>query len=970
MYQTGKAAQIAEEMKNYKLSILGISETRWTKSGQKRLASGELILYSGHEEEGADHTEGVGLMLSSDAQQALIGWEALGPRFITATFKTKHKKIRMNVVMAYAPTNNSSEDVKTHFYDQLQAILESFKDRDINILMGDFNAKVGSDNTGYETCMGKHGTGEMNENGEMFADVCALFSYVIGGTIFAHKNIHKGTWVSPDHVTINQIDHICISKKFRRSLQDVKVRRGADVASDHHLVAAKLKLKLKKNWSSEPRRKARYNVNYLKDQTVREQYGITLNNRFDILQEMIDEDEGITVEQHWNAVKNTFNTTCEETLGRKKVEQEEWISAESNRKIQDRKLKKTAVNNSRTRAEKQHAQEEYSEAHREVRRSIRNDRRNYIEGLAQEAEEAAAARNMKDLYDTTKKLCGKFQQGSQPVKDKEGNSLKTMEQQSKRWVEHFEELLNRPEPANPPDIPEAEFDLPINCEKPSKEEIRRAIKMTKNGKAAGPDEIPAEAMKGDIETSVEILYQLFGRIWEEEEIPEEWKEGHLIKIPKKGDLTKCSNYRGITLLSVPGKIFNRIILERMKDEVDKELRDHQAGFRKERSCTDQIATLRIILEQSIEWNTSLYICFIDYEKAFDSLDRNTLWLLLRHYGVPAKLVNLIKNTYTGMNCKVVHEGKLSDSFEVKTGVRQGCLLSPFLFLLAIDWIMKTTTNEKRNGIQWTLWKQLDDLDFADDLALLSHQQQQMQEKVNVLTETSERTGLNIHRGKTKLLKINHTSQEPIKIKAESLEEVESFTYLGSVVDKEGGTEADVKARIGKARAAFIQLRNIWKSSKIRRKTKLRIFNSNVKSVLLYGAETWRTTKNTVHKIQTFVNRCLRQILKIHWPDKISNERLWEITNQLPMEEELLRRRWGWLGHTLRKPATNITYQALSWNPQGKRKRGRPKNTWRRDLAKDINNTGMGWRQLVATAQNRGRWRMVVVGLASRRIDGP
>ena len=318
MYQTGKAAQIAKEMNNYKLSILGISETRWTKSGQKRLASGELILYSGHEEEGADHSEGVGFMLSSDAQQALIGWEALGPRFITATFKTKHKKIKMNVVMAYAPTNSSSEEVKIHFYDQLQAILESFKDRDINILMGDFNAKVGSDNTGYETCMGKHGTGEMNENGEMFADVCALFSYVIGGTIFAHKNIHKGTWVSPDHVTINQIDHICISKKFRRSLQDVKVRRGADVASDHHLVAAKLKLKLKKNWSSEPRRKARYNVNYLKDQTVREQYGITLNNRFDILQEMIDEDEGITVEQHWNAVKNTFNTTCEETLGRKK----------------------------------------------------------------------------------------------------------------------------------------------------------------------------------------------------------------------------------------------------------------------------------------------------------------------------------------------------------------------------------------------------------------------------------------------------------------------------------------------------------------------------------------------------------------------------------------------------------------------------------------------------------------------------
>ena len=845
------------------------------------------------------------------------------------------------------------------------------KERDFNILLGDFNAKVGFDNTGYEEIMGKHGTGNMNENGELFADTCAHFSYVIGGTVFAHRNIHKGTWVSPDHVTVNQIDHICICKKFRRSMQDVKVRRGADVASDHHLVVGKFKLKLKKNWTADPRRKSRYNVNYLKDQEVKEQYGITLSNKYQVLQEILEEDEDVTVEQHWEEVKKTFNSTCEETLGRKKADQREWISAESSRRIQERKLKKAAVNNSRTRAAKQRAQEEYSESNKEVRRSIRKDRREYIEGLAQEAEEAATARNMKDLYDTTKKLCGKFQQGNQPVKDKNGNSLKTTEQQSNRWKEHFEELLNRPAPPNPPDIPEAEFDLPINCGKPTKEEIRDAIKRTRNGKAAGPDEIPAEAMKGDINTAVNILYSLFGRIWEEEEIPEDWKEGHLIKIPKKGDLTKCSNYRGITLLSVPGKVFNRIILERMKEEVDRELRDHQAGFRKERSCTDQIATLRIILEQSLEWNSSLYVCFIDYEKAFDSLDRQTLWRLLRHYGIPTKLVNLIRNTYEGMSCKVVHEGKLSESFNVETGVRQGCLLSPFLFLLAMDWIMKTTTDGKRNGIQWTLWNQLDDLDFADDLALLSHQQQQMQDKVNMLQETSQKTGLNIHKGKTKLLKVNYNSNEPVKlINEDPLEEVDTFTYLGSIVDKEGGTEADVRARIGKARGAFVQLKNIWKSNKIGRRTKLRISNSNVKSVLLYGAETWRTTKSTVQKIQTFINKCLRQILKIHWPEKIRNERLWEVTNQLPIEEELLRRRWGWLGHTLRKPATNITYQALSWNPQGKRKRGRPRNTWRRDLTKNVQETGMGWRQLVTTAQNRSRWRAVVDGLASRWIDGP
>ena len=186
-----------------------------------------------------------------------------------------------------------------------------------------------------------------------------------------------------------------------------------------------------------------------------------------------------------------------------------------------------------------------------------------------------------------------------------------------------------------------------------------------------------------------MLYSLFEEIWEKEEIPAEWKEGYLIKIPKKGDLTRCDNFRGITLLSVPGKALNRIILERMKGEVDKTLREEQAGFRQDRSCTDQIATLRIIVEQSIEWNTSLYVNFVDYENAFDSLDRETLWKILRHYGVPVKLVNMIKHSYEGMPCRVIHDGQLTENFEIRTGVRQGCLLSPFLFILAIDWIMKT-----------------------------------------------------------------------------------------------------------------------------------------------------------------------------------------------------------------------------------------------------------------------------------------
>nr|KAG5707368.1 hypothetical protein BaRGS_005335 [Batillaria attramentaria] len=204
-----------------------------------------------------------------------------------------------------------------------------------------------------------------------------------------------------------------------------------------------------------------------------------------------------------------------------------------------------------------------------------------------------------------------------------------------------------------------------------------------------------------------------------------------------------------------------------------------------------------------------------------------------------------------MSCRIAHAGQLSESFEVKTGVRQGCLLSPFLFLLVIDWIMKTTTTGRKNGIQWTLWTQLDDLDFADDLALLSHSHSQMQDKTTCLEATSAGTGLKINRKKTKLMKINTTANTPVTVGGEPIREVESFVYLGSVVDGQGGTDRDITARIGKARAAMVMLKNIWASKVISTRTKLRIFNSNVKSVLLYGCETWRTTKTVQQKIKTF-----------------------------------------------------------------------------------------------------------------------
>lgn len=140
----------------------------------------------------------------------------------------------------------------------------------------------------------------MNDNGERLADQCALNKLVLGGSVFPHRRIHKATWLSPDQSAENQIDHFCITKKFRRSLQDVRVKGGADVASDHHLVIANLKLKLKRNWTGAAPQRNRYDIGCLKDVRKLDEFRVTIRNRYQIPKDLMDDDG--TVDSSWKVV--------------------------------------------------------------------------------------------------------------------------------------------------------------------------------------------------------------------------------------------------------------------------------------------------------------------------------------------------------------------------------------------------------------------------------------------------------------------------------------------------------------------------------------------------------------------------------------------------------------------------------------------------------------------------------------------
>ncbi|KAI8522196.1 hypothetical protein Bbelb_019500 [Branchiostoma belcheri] len=205
-----------------------------------------------------------------------------------------------------------------------------------------------------------------------------------------------------------------------------------------------------------------------------------------------------------------------------------------------------------------------------------------------------------------------------------------------------------------------------------------------------------------------------------------------------------------------------------------------------------------------------------------------------------------------------------------------------------------------------------------------------------LEDNSGRVGLIVNATKTKEMRVKTVGNaKPVSCRGVELEIVKDFTYLGSVISSSGGgAEMDIEARTGKAKAAFAQLKPVLKARNISLKTKLRIFESNVKSILLYGCETWGLTQANIKKLQTFINATLRYILGIWWPRKVSNQDL-EIAGQERVEMTIRRRKWRWIAHTLRKPPESITRTALDWNPQGTRKRGRPRLSWKRGVRKDL-----------------------------------
>lgn len=238
----------------------------------------------------------------------------------------------------------------------------------------------------------------------------------------------------------------------------------------------------------------------------------------------------------------------------------------------------------------------------------------------------------------------------------------------------------------------------------------------------------AEVLKDGGEFIVDQLHTICQLVYKERHAPSQWTSSLIVPLPKKGQL--MSNYRGISLMSIAAKVFNRVLLNRIRKPVDKILRKNQAGFRTSRNCIQQINILRRIMEGAKLNSKPLYITFVDFKKAFDSVNRSMMFFILRHYGIPEAIVSAIRVLYDNSTSRVLINGQMSESFAVNTGVLQGHVLALFHFIIVIDYISKLSaqdfeyrthkgTSHPSDSVRQTtrqIERKINDLAFADDIA--------------------------------------------------------------------------------------------------------------------------------------------------------------------------------------------------------------------------------------------------------------
>nr|VZI02283.1 unnamed protein product [Spirometra erinaceieuropaei] len=631
-----RTALVARELARYKVDIAALSETRFSKQGQlEEVGAGYTFLWSGR-----PRTErrdaGVAFAIRTDIVGRLPCLpQGINDRLMSLRLPLWGGKFA-TIISAYAPTMTNPDAVRDKFYEDLHALLATVSKADKLIVLGDFNARVGTDHTAWRGVLGIHGLRGSNDNGLLLLRACAEHRLILTNTFFCLPEREKATWRHPRSRQWHLLDYVLVR---RRDQRDVLVTNELAQRLDNLPIAAAA------------------------DDAAA---------------------ENTSVENRWRQLRDTVQSTALAILGHAPRQHQDWFDNDAairNLPAEKNRLHKAYVDHP-TDATKA----AFYRSRRQLQQRLREMQDAWTARKAEEIQGYADRNEWKNFFSAIKAVYGPPTKGTAPLLSADGNTLLTEKTQIlQRWAEHFRGVLNRPSVISDAAIahlPQVETNVDLDLLSSLQETIR-AVQQLSSGKAPGSDAIPAEVYKNGGPLLMDHLTALFQEMWRQGEVPQDFKDATIVHLYKrKGNRQVCDNQRGISLLNIAGKIFARILLNRLNNHLEQGLLpESQCGFRRHRGTTDMIFAARQLQEKCQEMRTHLYSTFVDLTKAFDTVNREGLWKIMQKFGCPERFTQMVRQLHDGMMARVTDNGAVSEAFAVNNGVKQGCVLAPTLFSL-------------------------------------------------------------------------------------------------------------------------------------------------------------------------------------------------------------------------------------------------------------------------------------------------
>ena len=327
-------------------------------------------------------------------------------------------------------------------------------------------------------------------------------------------------------------------------------------------------------------------------------------------------------------------------------------------------------------------EERYREAHRAIQREARRDKARWLEERCASVGEGLKRNNSRKAYQLIKTLRKNFQPKLRNIKNAEHRVLTDLKDILRRWRDYAKDLYHDEENLTNEDRDQSPT-LPI-----LESEVEEAIRKLPKNRAAGIDDLPAELLKTDNQQMIKIVCQLCNKILESGEWPTDWLRTIFIPIPKIVGTMECAEHRIIALISHSSKVLLRVLLSRMAKTAEE-----QMGFRKKVGTRDQIFNIRMIMEKATEFNIPLYMAFIDFKKAVDSVRHTALCEIMKKMGVSLQIISSLRKLYQNQEAAIRVESELSEWFNIKKGVQQGCPIPPVCFNFYLEEVMRRTADE-------------------------------------------------------------------------------------------------------------------------------------------------------------------------------------------------------------------------------------------------------------------------------------